>query len=227
MGPRDAHASPIEGRSLIKSSAPRPAPESTLEGRPFLDPPWDVPLDVERTIEAIPSDATISGMFFMYLLAAAKAQNASLPSARDRYVPFHFYPLADLARLVVEAVPVVFSGRPLRQALRYLGRSGPDALLSSTLGKVTLGSTIDVPGAVTAMTNAYELNVRPSRVTVVDKGPAWMIVHLERVYYFVDSHHVGTFEGVMRFAGAKGQVKVATRSASSADFLLTWEPATR
>jgi uncharacterized protein (TIGR02265 family) len=211
------------GRSFT-SSASRPIPAATVEGRPFVEPPWDAPLGADRALEAIPADGTISGMFFTYLVGAARSQNITLPSARDRYVAFQFYPVAELARLVLEAVPLLFPGRPLRQALRFLGRSGPDALLSSTLGRVTLGSTLDVHGAIAAISSAYELNVRPSRVTVTDSGPQWAVVRLERIHYFLDSHHVGTFEGVMRFAGAKGRVSIASRSASSADFLLTWEP---
>jgi uncharacterized protein (TIGR02265 family) len=116
-------------------------PATSSDGRPFVEPPWDAALDATRAIAAVPTDATISGMFFAALVAGAKARNVSLPSARERYTPFHFYPVADLSRLLVEASDRFFPGRPLRQALRTLGRAGPAALLSSTLGKVTLGST--------------------------------------------------------------------------------------
>jgi uncharacterized protein (TIGR02265 family) len=194
------------------------------EGRPFLDPPWDTPLDADRALAIIPPDAKISGMFFTYLVAAAKAQNVVLPSARDRYLQFNFYPVIDLARLVLEAVPLLFPGRPLRHALRTLGRRAPDAFLSSTLGKVTLGSTEGVHAAVTAICNAYELNLRPSRVAVLDSGPRWVTVRLEKVCYFLDSHHVATFEGVLRFTEVHGTVRMANRGPASADLLLTWDP---
>jgi len=71
-------------------------------------------------------------MFFAYLVAAARAQNIVLPSARDRYLAFNFYPVADLARLVLEAAPLLFPERSLRHALRTLGRGGPDALLTTS-----------------------------------------------------------------------------------------------
>jgi uncharacterized protein (TIGR02265 family) len=200
----------------------RVAPALASDGRPFLEPPWDAPLDAARACSSIPADATISGMFFTALVAGAKARGLTLPSARDRYTPFQFYPVADLARLLVEAGERFFPERPLRQALRSLGKAGPAAFLTSTLGKVTLGSTEGVHAAVTAMANAYELNVRPSQVSVVDSGPTWAIARLEKVPYFLDSHHVGTFEGVLRFAGAQGAVRIAARSSTSAEFLLTW-----
>jgi uncharacterized protein (TIGR02265 family) len=161
-------------------------------------------------------------MFFAALVAGARARSLTLPSAREKYTPFQFYPVADLARLLVEAAERFFPGRPIRHALRALGRAGPDAFLASTLGKVTLGSTEGVHAAVTSMASAYEINLRPSRVTVSATGPSWMVVRIDRVPYFLDSHHVGTFEGVLRFAGAQGTVRIATRTASSADFLLSW-----
>jgi len=175
-------------------------------------------------MSAIPGDAKISGMFFAALVGGARTRNVVLPSARDRYVPFNFYPVTDLARLLVEAAQRFYPERALRLALRSLGKAAPDAFLSSTLGKVTLGSTEGVHAAVAAMANAYELNLRPSRVSMTATGPTWAVVRLERVPYFIDSHHVGTFEGTLRFAGVKGSVRLATRGPASADFLLIWDP---
>src|ERR1700722_1863867 len=204
--------------------ATREPPTISDEGRPFVDPPWEAPLDVERALAIIPADAQISGMFFSYLVAAAKAQGFVLSLARERYLSFKFYPVADLARLVLGAVPLLFPGRPLRAALRTLGKRSPNAFLSSTLGKVTLGSTEGVHAALAAIANAYELNLRPSRVTILDKGPRWAVVRLEKVCYFLDSHHVGTFEGIFRFAGVNGTARIASRGPASADLLLTWDP---
>jgi uncharacterized protein (TIGR02265 family) len=200
----------------------RERPTLSDDGRPFVDPPWDSPLDGSRACASVPASATISGMFFAALVSGAKTRSISLPSARERYTSFQFYPAADLARLLVEAADRFFPGRPLRHALRSLGKAAPDAFLTSTLGKVTLGSTEGVQAAVAAMASAYELNLRPSRVSTVASGATWTIVRLDRVPYFLDSHHVGTFEGVLRFAGAQGTVRIASRSSTSADFLLTW-----
>jgi uncharacterized protein (TIGR02265 family) len=188
-----------------------------------MEPPWEAPLDVERALASIPADAKISGMFFVALLAGAKSRNVVLPSARERYVPFNFYPVADLGRLLVEAAQRFYATRPLRQALRTLGRAAPEAFLSSTLGRVTLGSTEGVHAAIAAMASAYDLNLRPSRVATLDSGPDWAVVRLDKVCYFVDSHHVGSFEGILRFAGVKGTVRLASRGSASADLLLTWD----
>ncbi|MGO9837299.1 MAG: DUF2378 family protein [Polyangiaceae bacterium] len=195
------------------------------EGRPFVDPPWDAPLDVERALSDIPADSKISGMFFLAVVVGATSRNIVLPSARERYVQFTFYPLAEFARLLVEASERFFPERTLRHALRTLGRSSPDAFLASTLGRVTLGSTEGVYPAVAAMANGYELNVRPCRVSILDSGARWTVVRLDKIVHFLDSHHVGNFEGLLRFAGVKGTVRIANRSPTSADLLLTWDAA--
>jgi hypothetical protein len=48
------------------------------------------------------------------------------------------------------------------------------------------------------------------------------VVRIDRVPYFLDSHHVGTFEGVLRHERTEGTVKIASRSTTSADLLLSW-----
>jgi hypothetical protein len=75
------------------------------------------------------------------------------------------------------------------------------------------------------MANGYELNVRPCSVAVLDKGARWAVIRLDNIVHFLDSHHVGNFEGLLRFAGFKGVVRIASRSPTSADFLLTWDGA--
>jgi hypothetical protein len=75
------------------------------------------------------------------------------------------------------------------------------------------------------MANGYELNVGPCSVAVLDKGARWTVIRLDNIVHFLDSHHVGNFEGVLRFAGVKGVVRIASRSPTSADFLLTWDAA--
>lgn len=188
----------------------------------FVEPPWHSPLIAEEVIREIPETATISGMFLAPLVLEAKRRGITLPSARDRYVPFNFYPLREHCRLLVETCERLYRDRPLRQGLRKLGRGAPAALVASTLGKVVLGSAEGVDQIVTAMAKAYPLNARPSRVMVLETKSNRAIVRLEDVLYFLDSHHVGAFEGVLNFAGVTGRVLIASRTKTSADLLLEW-----
>jgi uncharacterized protein (TIGR02265 family) len=189
---------------------------------PFLAPPWDAALDPELSVAAIPQGATISGMFLAPLALEAKRLGVTLPSARERYMQFSFYPLREHARLLLETCARLYPNRPLRQALRKLGRGAPKALVASTLGKVVLGSVEGPHDVIAAMARAYPLNARPSRVTVLESTRGRSVVRLEDIYYFIDSHHVGAFEGVLNFAGVKGQVLLAKRGRAAADLLLEW-----
>jgi uncharacterized protein (TIGR02265 family) len=201
----------------------KPRPTMTSDGRPFSDPPWDEALDPEQVISTVPANARVAGMFFIALAAGAQMRGCTLPSARERYVQFTFYPVAELARLLVEAAERFYPNFSLRQALRALGSSGPRAFVASTLGRVTLGSAEGVHAAVAAVASTYKINLRASRVAILDSGPNWVIVGMEVVPYFLDSHHVGVFEGTIRYAGVDdGRAQIASRSSASAELLLSW-----
>jgi hypothetical protein len=194
-----------------------------VSGTRFVEPPWAAPLDVRAVISAIPDTATISGMFIAALAIEAKRVGVTLPSARDRYVPYRFYPLAEHAKVLVETCERIYSSLSVRQALRKLGRGAPKALVASTLGKVVLASAEGVHEVVDAMAKAYPLNARPSRVEVVERAAGRAVVRLEDVHYFLDSHHVGAFEGALRYAGVEGRVLIAMRGEAAADLLLEWD----
>jgi uncharacterized protein (TIGR02265 family) len=187
----------------------------------FVDPPWEAPLSVERALQAIPRGATISGMFFVALVQGAQQRNVSLPFSESRYLPFKFYSLHEFAPLLVDGAQQFHPALPLRQGLRRIGKVGPKALLSSTLGKVTLGVAAGVHEAVTAFAKTYSLNVKPSHCEVVRQSERTVVVRLE-VPYFIDSHHVGAFEGILEYAGVKGSVRIAKESETRAELLLEW-----
>jgi uncharacterized protein (TIGR02265 family) len=166
-----------------------------------VEPPWTAPLDVDAVLRSLPSTATISGMFIAALVQEAKRVGATLPSARER----------------------VYPGVPIRQALRKLGRGAPTALVASTLGKVVLAAAAGAHEVIDAMAKAYPLNARPSHVTVLERGAQRAVVRLEEVYYFADCHHVGAFEGALKYAGVRGKVLISPRGKGAVDLLLEWE----
>jgi uncharacterized protein (TIGR02265 family) len=189
----------------------------------FMDPPWKAPLNLEVELQKAPEEATISGMFLQPLVQEALARGYSLPSAQERYLPFKFYPVREHMRLLWETCSARFPELSSRQALRKLGRGAPRALLGSTLGKVVLGPAEGVHAVVRAMASAYALNVKPGGAVVLDEQETRLVVRLEQIHYFLDSHHVGTFEGVLRHAGVNGRVTLYAHAHSTADLLLEWD----
>jgi uncharacterized protein (TIGR02265 family) len=188
----------------------------------FAEPVWDAPLELRKVLREIPREATIAGMFIEPLAVALRAAGEQDGLASERYASFRFYPLTDHVNLLIRGCDVLHSGARPRDALRKLGRSAPTALLSSTLGKVTLGSVQGVVDMVRAIANTYSVSLRPSQAAVIGEGPRHVLVELASVHYFLDSHHVGVFEGVLRLAKMEGTVKIHKRSETSGDILCSW-----
>jgi uncharacterized protein (TIGR02265 family) len=188
----------------------------------FKDPPWTAPLDVPRTLSLISADSTIAGMFFLGVLEGTKRRGVTLSAPRERYLPFGFYPVAEFVPLLVTAAGVLHPTLSLRQALRAIGAAGPALLAKSVLGKVTLGSAIGVHAVIEAIANTYAVNIRASRCAVIRKATQSCVVSLDNVQYFLDSHHVGVFEGTMTHAGVSGRVRIARRSEFCAELMLEW-----
>jgi uncharacterized protein (TIGR02265 family) len=189
----------------------------------FLEPSWTAPLDTASAIQALPAQTTLSGMFFEAVVAAARAANATLPSAQARYVPFRFYPLREFARLLVEAAPALYPDEPIRQALRLMGRAAPYNLLSSTVGKVVLGPAQGIHAILGTISQTYPINLRPSQAELLESGERFAVVRLTEVHYFLDCHHVGILEGTLRYAGqAHGSVRIRPMGRGAMDYLCTW-----
>jgi len=190
----------------------------------FVEPSWRALVDAAAALRMVPDSATIAGVFIENLCEAARRKGTPLPSAQARYTGFRFYPLREHVQLLLEASAVLFPGLPLRTALRRLGRAAPESMLQSTIGKVVLGSAKDVPEIIAALVSTYPVHIKPSRATIVEQGKNRMIVRLEQVHFFLDSHHVGVFEGALHHAGVRGSVRISVDSTTAADFLCTWDP---
>lgn len=190
----------------------------------FVEPNWSVPLDGQKVLLSIPESATIAGMFLEPIAKEARRKQVKLPSARDRYVAFRFYPLREHVRLLLEACALFYPDRPLRLALRSLGRAAPAALLTSTLGRASVGSAQGTLAIIEAMAKSYPVNLPGSNVVLLHQTKGECIVRMQGVTYFLDSHHVGVFEGVLRYAGVSAEsVLLHARSVSDADILCRWE----
>jgi hypothetical protein len=73
------------------------------------------------------------------------------------------------------------------------------------------------------MAKSYAVNVPGSEVKVVDAAAKHCLLQVRSLPYFLDCHHVGAFEGVLRYAGVEGQVRLRMLSPQDADFLVTWK----
>lgn len=188
----------------------------------FVDPPWGRPLDPMTVLNAVPASATIAGMFFLAAFEGAKRRGVILTPTRDRYLRFGFYPLGEFVPLLVEAAKKFHPDRSLREGLRAIGQVAPVAFSASVLGKVTLGAAEGVHAAVAAIAGTYAINVPGSRCDILETTERRVVLGLRDVHHFLDSHHVGVFEGTLQYAGVSGRVRIASQSHTAADLSLEW-----
>lgn len=186
------------------------------------EPPWASPLDAAAALAAIPEDATVSGLFLSGVRDLAKSGEVALESARASYVAFKAYPAREHAALMVECGERLWPALPIRHALRKMGRGAAGLLISSQVGRVLFGGAEGPEAMVRAMARSYGSHVKPASLEVEADGERRLIVRMRDIHYFIDSHHVGVFEGVLRHAKVDGKVQIAMRSAADADLLLEW-----
>jgi uncharacterized protein (TIGR02265 family) len=189
----------------------------------FDEPRWHAPLDVEAALHAIPSSATISGVFISSVVELVKKRGHTLARAGESYTAFKPYRLREQAELLIDAARAVWPDEPLRQGLRHLGRGAPQAVVQSMIGRVVLGSAEGPLEIISAMAKSYALHTKPASLEVVSIAPGRAVVRARDVFTFLDSHHVGVFEGVLRYAEvAEPRVRIHSWSDSEADLLCEW-----
>jgi uncharacterized protein (TIGR02265 family) len=189
----------------------------------FHAPPWDAPLDVSAELDAVRQGATIKGMFILPMILEAQQRGIRFESARDRYLPFADYPLVEHGRLLVESARAFYPKLTTRQGLRKLGHAGLRAFAQSTIGKVVWAAVDGVDAAMDAAAKTYAIAIPAGRLTIVERSPGLARVRLTGgVHYFLDSNHVGNFEGLLRACHVQGTVAVRLEPPAAGELLLTW-----
>jgi uncharacterized protein (TIGR02265 family) len=188
----------------------------------WYDPPWGAVLDADRLLRSVPDYATMTGQFLSAVAGVAVERGIRLVSSRQRYTAFSAYPLREHCELLLETSRKVFPELPLREGLRKLGRGAPQVLMQSVVGRVVFGSVDGPLEVLRAMATSYMLHMRPGIVEVFSIDATTAVVQASEIYNFLDSHNVGVFEGALRHAGVRGDVRIHVYDRSTADLRCTW-----
>ncbi len=188
----------------------------------FREPPWESPIDVAAELKRVPEGLTQKGMFVIPMIVEAKRRGLTLAGARERYVPFQDYPLREHVALLAESARAFYPDMSLRQGLRRLGRGAYHAFMESTVGRVVWAGVTETHSALDGILKGYVIGVPGCAARVVERRPNAAILRLERVPYFLDSHHVGCFEGATRAIGIHATVKIRLETWASGEFLCEW-----
>ena len=189
----------------------------------FLSPDWDAPLDVSDYVRTTPKTAQIKGMFLAAIVDGCREKGEPLAGARDRYLSFNDYPLVEHLELMAKGAPVLFPGRSLRRALRSTGRASYATFVRSVVGRVVFGgSAVEMMSSIVAMIRGYNVAMPCGKLDIVDSSATSVTLRMSGMYTFLDSHHVGVFEGVARACGVRAEVRVRLSSLVAGDMLITW-----
>ncbi len=189
---------------------------------PLPPPPWESPLDLAAHLAATPAGATIKGLFTSALGAEAQRRGLTLRHLRPHHIPFKDYPMTEHMQVLCEAARAFYPAAPLRQGLRVLGRAAFATFHASMLGRVMLGEGDDPGSVLRAIAKGYAVGNSHAQADVLACTTDTAQVRLRDVFHFVDSHHVGVFEGALWACGCKAEVMLRMESLVTGDLFLTW-----
>lgn len=155
------------------------------------------------------------------LVDECKKQGVAISTRK--YTSFREYPGEELLDLLVATAEGVWPGVPIREALRRVGRLAYPTLYNSLVGKVIFGALArDVKRIWGVVSKGYELSGSTGTATLLEVTDEEAIVRLDGMYSFIDSWHVGIFEGAIEVYDADSEIYVKMNTPMSADFQVRW-----
>jgi uncharacterized protein (TIGR02265 family) len=180
------------------------------------------PLDPVPQLRDVPDGHGVRGWLFNTVIDMAEARGVALRPSRG-YIDFKYYPVRDWMELMVEATRQCYPQLPLRAGLRALGRLAYPRFVTSMIGRVTFGILgNDIARIMATAPKAYEVSFTHSRVSVLDSGMQSVHVRFEHTHAFLDSYHVGAFEGAMDACKRVGEIHVKIDSLSQGELFVRW-----
>jgi uncharacterized protein (TIGR02265 family) len=185
-------------------------------GRPDLH----APLDVRWRVENCPEGA-VKGMFFEMIVSQARRNGGDV--GRDRYTSFRGYPLSEWLAVLPRAAELAFPHLPAREGMRRFGRTAYDTFTSSTAGRVLFSLAGRNPSMAARLAGrAFDVIGSHGRVHVIDVGDNYAILGLRDMWDYIDSWHVGIYEGALAALDLTGEVRVRTTDRTNGDLEVRW-----
>lgn len=165
----------------------------------------DVPLvgdiDFEASLQTVPADFMLKGMFFTRYVNALEgaweqmASTLDAPAKHGRYHAFESYPMRDYARMFDRVARDRFPGST-REAYRLMSRGEIEVFSASTLGKVVF-SLVGEPGALlTRYPDLYEAVTRGPKLSAEKLDSRRVIITNDRMFGTIEQA-LGLIEGLV------------------------------
>lgn len=126
-------------------------------------------------------------------------------------------------RLQIEAIPELYPELSLREGLRRLGHLAYPVFSESFLGRVVFAKADGNPRMMARLANkGYRHAASAGKVTPLAINATHAVLHLEEVWNFVDSFHVGAFEGALHHVGYDAKVTMVSIGPAETVFNVNW-----
>ncbi len=188
----------------------------------FAQPDWREPLDVQRSIARVPTDATAKGMFLARLMKEVTSVGLK-PPTDERFLAFHDYPLTRHLELHVEVAALLYPKQPPREGLRRLAGLAYQAFVETHIGKILLGVMGRDPVRVLKLASkamSHSASIGSTETEVLDDRT--VIIRGKEIYLFPDCFSVGVLEGLLRAMSLDGRVAIRMTNPTSPELWIHW-----
>jgi uncharacterized protein (TIGR02265 family) len=189
----------------------------------FGTPDTTLPFDVAAAIAAVPPTATAKGLFLQPIVDACAANGT--PIRRGPYIPFKDYPRTELIALLIDAGEQLFAEHPVRERIRRLGLGSYDRLEATLVGRVVFGVLgKDIRAIARRAPKAFEISGTGLTAEVLATGDNHSHLALCGDVVLATDYEFGAFQGVLRFCGVTGEVRLREISRERVEFFTIWNP---
>jgi serine/threonine-protein kinase len=230
--PGSGGTAPRHARLQASTPPPPPVPSGERTAPPapgaFRDPDFAAPVDLQAHLDLLPPGATGKGMFFNGILELGAAVRPApdfflLAGVRKRrYFAFGDYPMTDYMRLEVAIAKATHPGLAVGEGLRRLGRQAPGRFMVSHVGRTLFGILgLDAEALLLSAGKAYRITLSFGELTVEKAAPGRFLLRARGLPIFLETYHVGVFEGLLAYCRVRGRVRIATEGLAEATFEIT------
>jgi uncharacterized protein (TIGR02265 family) len=180
-------------------------------------------VDLEGHLAQMSPDASCKGMFLADVIQRASRvtseqtlfRAAQLPERR--YVAFRDYPLAETMKLFMAAARALFPRYPPGEGLRRLGQTAFETVLATHVGRALFGILgRDVEPILLTGPKAFKLMVNVGHVSAEKTSYRTFTFHAHDFPAFLETYQVGVLEGVLRYCGERGRIRIAVEDLAHA-----------
>jgi uncharacterized protein (TIGR02265 family) len=160
---------------------------------------------------------------FLNFVIDFESDHGAARTQRKRCIPFKSYPVADYNALVDEVAQSVLPHLTVAEGRRLIGSEIYPRFTETMVGTALLAvAGHDWNRVITIGPKAYEVSLSPGSVQVTLNRPGNALVQLREVWTYVDTLHLGIWQGAMKRCGTEGTIEVDLISRCDADFLIQW-----